>query len=160
MVSDPCQAVSLSSPAPLLRDSFAGPIPHRHLNDDPTCMLAALLARLCEDALSVLFVSLALETTARSSYAEYPANRRWSRESRQINSERHQLRAARGWEPCCWRHQWQWRWWWAPCIDSPNLLRTEAGSLKESRHFPLGVIGNMWMDGQGICEVGLSPQPS
>ena len=37
---------------------------------------------------------------------KYPANRRWSRESRQINSERHQLRAARGWElqngSSCW----------------------------------------------------------
>ena len=51
LVSDPCEAVSLSSPAPLLRNSFAGPVnaPHRHLN--------LLFSHFCEDAVSVPIVS-------------------------------------------------------------------------------------------------------
>ena len=52
MVLDPCEAVWCSCPPPLVRNSSASLAnsPHRHLYDDATCMLAALLAyflRMC-----------------------------------------------------------------------------------------------------------------
>ena len=60
MVLGPCEAVWCSSPAPLVRNTSASLVnsPHRHLYDDATCMLAALLAYFPEDASSFVTVCL------------------------------------------------------------------------------------------------------
>ena len=98
----PVRSSVVSSPTPLVRNNIARPVnaPHTHAHEDLTRTLAAF----CEVALSVRIVfipsnlasrpicqeapwqtcncplqTLAVETTACSSYAEYPANRSlWS----------------------------------------------------------------------------------